>query len=313
MGGAQRHLTQFLPALARAGGPHQFEVMVRTSFPDMPIGSVVRLRKVSDRRAEAWIPRLWNDLAVLPRDLKNEGFDAVVTLTNFGPVWTPVPHVLFQRNALYFCPYYLERVNSFQRAEALSRRTLAVAAMRRAAVVATPSQAMADMIQEASPSTRSCRFEVLPHGFEAVHYQAELTPVLAGRLDKYRGARLFYPTHPAPHKGFEHLFQALKILKESGELEFTLFTTIGTLDWPEEVARYEGLIRSLGITNQVCFLGRVPQDHMVALYGACDLMVYPSLCESFGFSMIEAMGLGLPIVAADTPVNREMCMEGAAY
>jgi glycosyltransferase involved in cell wall biosynthesis len=52
---------------------------------------------------------------------------------------------------------------------------------------------------------------------------------------------------------------------------------------------------------------------MGALYQACDLMVYPSLCESFGFSMVEAMGHGLPIVAADTPVNREMCQAAALY
>jgi glycosyltransferase involved in cell wall biosynthesis len=52
---------------------------------------------------------------------------------------------------------------------------------------------------------------------------------------------------------------------------------------------------------------------MGALYGACDLMVYPSLCESFGFSMIESMGHALPIVAAGTAINKELCATGALY
>ena len=313
MGGAQRHLTQFLPALLRAGGGHQFEVLVRDSFPTVLLGPSVKLRRVADQRAGAWAPRLWGDLVALPRALSREGFQAVVTLTNFGPVWSPVPNMLFQRNPIYYCPYYLERATPAQKSEAMFRRALAVEAMRRAAVVVTPTQAMADMIREACPSTRSYRFEVLPHGFELAHYQAELAPALSERLGQSRGLRLLYPTHPAPHKGFDYLFLAMKILKDSGKHEFTLFTTIERLDWPTEVAKYEKQIENLGIAAQVCFLGRVSQGHMGALYRACDLMVYPSLCESFGFSMIEAMGLGLPIVAADTPVNREMCQGGAAY
>jgi len=60
-------------------------------------------------------------------------------------------------------------------------------------------------------------------------------------------------------------------------------------------------------------MGRVPQGQMGALYRACDLMIYPSLCESFGFSMVEAMAYGLPIVAAGTPVNQEICKGGALY
>jgi len=37
------------------------------------------------------------------------------------------------------------------------------------------------------------------------------------------------------------------------------------------------------------------------------------LCESFGFPLVEAMGARLPIVAADTPVNQEVCGKAAIY
>jgi glycosyltransferase involved in cell wall biosynthesis len=49
------------------------------------------------------------------------------------------------------------------------------------------------------------------------------------------------------------------------------------------------------------------------LYRSCDLMVNPSLCESFGFSTIEALGHELPVVAADLPINREICGDAALY
>jgi glycosyltransferase involved in cell wall biosynthesis len=73
------------------------------------------------------------------------------------------------------------------------------------------------------------------------------------------------------------------------------------------------MVRELGLQDDVVFLGRIPQGRMGALYAHSDLMVYPSLCESFGFPMIEAMGHGLPIVAARTGINEEMCRDAALY
>jgi glycosyltransferase involved in cell wall biosynthesis len=52
---------------------------------------------------------------------------------------------------------------------------------------------------------------------------------------------------------------------------------------------------------------------MERLYLDSDIFIFPSLTESFGFPLAEAMSYGLPIVAADTPVNREICGEAAVY
>jgi glycosyltransferase involved in cell wall biosynthesis len=44
-----------------------------------------------------------------------------------------------------------------------------------------------------------------------------------------------------------------------------------------------------------------------------DILVSPSLAETFGFPLVEAMGLGMPIVVADTPIHREICGDAALY
>jgi len=94
---------------------------------------------------------------------------------------------------------------------------------------------------------------------------------------------------------------------------FVLFTTIDKSDWPEGFIKLKSQIVQLGIEENIVLTGRIPQDEMKVFYENCDLMVYPSLCESFGFSMVEAMGYGLPIVAADTEVNKEICGDAAIY
>ena len=60
-------------------------------------------------------------------------------------------------------------------------------------------------------------------------------------------------------------------------------------------------------------LGRIPTNSTSHLYDRCDILVFPSLCETFGWPIIEAMSRNLPIIAADTALNREMAGGAALY
>jgi glycosyltransferase involved in cell wall biosynthesis len=302
-GGAVRHLSSFLPALSASAGGDEYVVLIRRSLPGMRTNGSVKVEVADDASASGWLKRTAGDLVFLPARLKREGFDAVVSLANFGPVWSPAPHVLFQRNAIYFSREYLRLVDWKLHAETLMRRRLAVASMRRAAVVVTPSRAMADMIRETCPGLEKVRFETLYHGFDPA--SLDYTPAEAVR-NAGKGWKFFYPAFPDAHKGFPVLFATLAELKRRG-IAFTLFTTVDPL--PGLVQQAEGH----GLAGCVEFCGNVPQNRIGGWYAACDLLLYPSLCESFGFPLLEAMGCGLPIVAASLTVNRELCGEAALY
>jgi len=311
MGGAMRHLTNFLPELGRQDSIRDYIVLVRESFPELVLPENIRLERIPDDKAAGWIGRIIYDCIALPRRLKLEKLSAIVSLTNFGPIWSSVPHIFFQRNPVYYCSYYLNNIRGREKIETLLRRRLAVESMKRADVVVTPSNAMAEMIKETCPEVKDRRFYTLYHGFSKETLSEPLADQYVRMLD-VDGVKLLYPTHLAAHKGFEVLFDILVCLKKQG-LKFTLFATISPDDWLEGFRRYEQRVNELGLSEQVIFMGRIPQQQMGALYKQCNLMVYPSLCESFGFSMIESMGYGLPIVAAGTAINREICGEGAYY
>jgi glycosyltransferase involved in cell wall biosynthesis len=59
--------------------------------------------------------------------------------------------------------------------------------------------------------------------------------------------------------------------------------------------------------------GPVPYMDIPGLYRDSDLFVFPSISESFGHPLVEAMASGVPVIASDIPVCREICGEAAIY
>jgi len=70
----------------------------------------------------------------------------------------------------------------------------------------------------------------------------------------------------------------------------------------------EALHRELALGERVRFLGH--RDDVPEILAAADLFVFPSLFEGFPGAVVEAMALGLPVVAADVPPVREAVEPG---
>jgi glycosyltransferase involved in cell wall biosynthesis len=69
-------------------------------------------------------------------------------------------------------------------------------------------------------------------------------------------------------------------------------------------------VSRLGLEERVRFLGhRVDVPEVLA---ASDIFVFPSLYEGLGGALIEAMALGMPIVASDLPALREIVEPGVS-
>ena len=100
-------------------------------------------------------------------------------------------------------------------------------------------------------------------------------------------------------KGHRYLFDALpRVLKEVGPL-----TVVIAGDGVER-SRLEADVVGRGLGSVVRFVGwRLEIPELITL---SSLVVLPSLAESFGFAVLEAMSLGRPVVAAATGGLREV-------
>ena len=62
-------------------------------------------------------------------------------------------------------------------------------------------------------------------------------------------------------------------------------------------SQLETLTATLGLTEHVEFHGFIPQGQCATLVADCDALVLPSICECGGAVVLEAMAMGLPVIA----------------
>lgn len=104
-------------------------------------------------------------------------------------------------------------------------------------------------------------------------------------------------------KGHRYLFAAIpEVLRRAGATTFLLAG-----DGPHR-RELESAVRERGLEGVVRFLGR--RDDVPALIDLASVVVLPSLAESFGFVLLEAMSLGKPVVASEIGGIPEVVSDG---
>lgn len=156
----------------------------------------------------------------------------------------------------------------------------------RCAVNFSPSLSTLRLLeQHGIPNLRHC-----PHGidsqlFNPAYRSQELR---SHYIDDPDGKILLYVGRIAPEKDLEVLMEAAALLNQRG-LEYRLLI-VG--DGPSRRK-----LEELKIDN-VVFCGYQRGQDLYDLYASADIFVFPSLTETFGNVVVEAMASGLPVVAA---------------
>jgi glycosyltransferase involved in cell wall biosynthesis len=74
-------------------------------------------------------------------------------------------------------------------------------------------------------------------------------------------------------------------------------------------------IKSLNLSSSVILANTtnmMPQSHIADLYRASNLLLFPSIGESFGVPLIEAQACGIPVIATKTGPMTELVLSGSA-
>ena len=256
-----------------------------------------------------WEQTTWRRIV---KDLKP---DILYSSANFGIIRSPVPQVLLVREGGLFDPTYLTNIapalGSRSVLERSLRRRLIIASARSSNLILTPTDAMGDLFQTWAPDL-SWKIQKNSYGTRVDHFRDNSKEQRIWREDGM--LRILLVSAYYSHKQPGLVAEAARKLNDAGiKTHLTL-----TMDF-DQIKNAPGgskdlfLLRRGAERGEVTMLGDVKYTDLPALYAESDLFVTPSLSETFGHPLIEAMASETLIVASNTPVHREVCQDSAVY
>ena len=75
----------------------------------------------------------------------------------------------------------------------------------------------------------------------------------------------------------------------------------------------DAVIQSENAGNYVTFVGECDRDGLQSEYGAADLFIFASSCETFGITLLEAMGARLPIACSNKSGLGDILQDAGVY
>lgn len=114
-----------------------------------------------------------------------------------------------------------------------------------------------------------------------------------------------------PRKNITLLIDAYIELKKEYNIDLKL-VLVGRKGW-----KYQDIIdkiESHNLTNEIIFTGFVDDVDLPYIYNMSDVFVFPSKYEGFGIPIIEAMSVGVPVIASNTSsIPEVICNNGILF
>jgi glycosyltransferase involved in cell wall biosynthesis len=156
------------------------------------------------------------------------------------------------------------------------------------------------------------RLVVVPPGVDAVFGPAP-DAIADGRVEQWLGPvdperiDLRHVGSTMPRKRIDLLLRVFAATRE--EVPTVRLVRVGGALTPEQ----EALARELGVHDAIVTLPFLSTAELAAVYRRAALVLQTSEAEGFGLPVVEALACGVPVVASDLPVLREVGGEAAVF
>ena len=284
--GIGTYIRNLVAAIARSNTSHSYSLLVapddlaRIESPSGWKNHATRLKKYS-----------FGEMALLGLEARKAGADLLHV-----PHYT-LPLGLRRRSVVTI--HDLVHV-AFPQYFTIGQRAYAQAMLRHAAraagaVITGSHTAKRDIVSLFRIDER--RVHVIYHGIQSCFKSVEDS----GRLDGFRerfglhAPFILYVGNIKPHKNIPALLRAFKSLahvQKDLELAFAGESLYRNTE-------LSALVDELAIRPLVRDLGRLPSNDLVCAYNAAEAVVLPSFYEGFGFTALEAMACGTPVVVSN--------------
>ena len=291
-GGIETYVRNVIRALANVDPTGAYTLFLQPPLPRDPIPGMERMRRVVVRTRYGPLRVPFASAAALALAHVD-----LIHVQNAAPLLCPTHVVVTLHDIAY------ERYPQFlpeDHVATLRRRVPAT--LRRAAAIITDSEASKREIvsfYSVPPDKVTVALLAADPIFRPLRDEARLEAQLAEVRDRYAGGDhyiLFTGDPLQRRKNVKSLVDAYTRLRAAGAVTHRLVLSGDRAALESDIF---AAARAAGRADDLCFIGRVPEEELVAIYNAADIFVYPSLYEGFGLPPLEAMACGVPVITSN--------------
>jgi len=252
----------------------------------------------------------WEQIT-LPFQVRKDCLDILHSTCNTSALFSKIPLILTLHDIIY-----LEKLDfkgtSYQNFGNIYRRLVVPRLVNKSKVIITVSEYEKEIILKKFPRLTSDKVKVIYNAVNKkfnTNYPVEELNKFSRTLNLPARFMLFLG-NTAPKKNTLNVIKAY--VSYLDELPSGIPLVILDLD----KASVFDVLEKLGKTNLIghfIFPGYIPSDQMPLLYNLCTLFLYPSLRESFGLPILEAMACGVPVITSNTSSMPEVAGDAAIF
>lgn len=299
---------ELIKALQKLETNHQFYVYVKPDSDDQVIQSLPNFDIVKVKYASYPVWEQWN----LPKAARGHKLDLLHSTSNTAPLNCPASHqVITLHDIIYLERLNLQKGTWYQRIGNLYRRWNVPRVVQQAQKIITVSDFERKRILDYFnlPGDRV----VTVHNAVGSHFKPETDAErIAAIKKKYNLPEqfMFFLGNTDPKKNVRGVLQALSILKKENKLTLPLVITDIDRQYIQQLLQ---TMNATDLEKDIITCGYVPNKQLPVLYSCASLFLYPSLRESFGIPLLEAMACGVPVVTSNTSAMPEVAADAALF
>jgi glycosyltransferase involved in cell wall biosynthesis len=256
---------------------------------------------------------IWEQFA-LPKAAKKYGCDILHCTSNTAPLFSSIPLITILHDIIYMESSFLKILTSsasaYQKFGNIYRKLVVPPVVKRSKKVVTVSHFEKNRIGEFFAMKSNNKLEAIYNGVSE-HFRPITNPVELQRVkEKYKLPKkyFFFLGNTDPKKNTIGTLKAFSDFRKQTGLPHKLVM----LDYDKaELHKLLVAIDDTNLIHHILLTGYVVNTDLPAIYAQCDVFLYPSLRESFGIPMLEAMSCNVPVITSNTSSMPEIAGDAA--
>jgi glycosyltransferase involved in cell wall biosynthesis len=244
---------------------------------------------------------LWEQIS-LPKAVKKAGCDILHCTSNTAPLFVNVPLVITLHDIIYLESNALFKKEGtwYQKFGNVYRSFIVPRVFRKSLKVITVSKFEKGRIKDHfKMGSDDNRVQVVYNGVSS-HFVPVIDKEVLNDTRKRYGLPekfIFHLGNTDPKKNTAGVLKAYNDFLSRSEEKIPLVMPDYDRD---ELASILNSIGNKNLIDNIILTGYIKNTDLPSLYSLCEIFLYPSIRESFGLPILEAMRCGAPVITSDT-------------